>query len=509
MPNQAVSQTVASAQFDRFLQPDRKASLLEDLFYLFSTNTAYVRQDGGYTTAGVRMLTAWSLSGVNLSDLDKNVAADGRLWIRVTANGGNWDIHIYKALAAASEVATATNVAAGAVATLTAANSSGLTGSCTLAASIAAIANDTYSIQVFLGFGQMDRQILNGLHQEDASILDEQLALNTACADALAGLMAQCNRSAESAKMLEQLGRLWVVNPRIGFLAKTVVNDDGVVSVTVDGVFERFRQNWEDNTTVQKVAVTTIAAAAASYDAGNQGTSTAVLGSAGPNLEPGTIQAVCVEDGPSFDEVRFRVTFQPTDGTGPVDGKELLTVGKAWDDPDIPVSISLTFGYLLADDDGDGTDVAATTQITTMTGLTEDNSDNGKLYGKVVASGASFIYKFYEDSARTLLVAQSTAVAAATAFSATQQNRSGITIGWKSGTAPADADLFSIATRPHKKGDSTNAPDQFTIAITRSALGRIQDTARRYHGWKYHQASSPTFADTFIQRGSLFIDGEL
>ena len=49
----------------------------------------------------------------------------------------------------------------------------------------------------------------------------------------------------------------------------------------------------------------------------------------------------------------------------------------------------------------------------------------------------NLIYKFYSDSARTLLVAQSTAVAAATAFSATQQNRSGITIAGFAASFPA------------------------------------------------------------------------
>lgn len=510
MPDYAVSQTVASAQFDRFLQPARMGSLLEEVSNLFLRNTAFVRQDGGYV-AGVRSLTAWTLTGVNMSDVGRNVTDGGRLWIRVTANGGNWDIHIYKALAAASEVATATNVAAGAVATLSAANSSGLTGSCTLAATIAAIAADTYSLQVFLGYPEMIRQIFNGVHQEDGACATALLAAVARAGADLDGMSLRMAALARDVNMLKQLGRVWVIPAeRIQFLTKQATPDDGTITVTVDGAFERFRQNWKDNTTVQKVPVTTLAAGAAAYAATNLGTSAATLGTPGPNLEPGTIQGVCTKSGPG-DETEFEITFTPTDGTGPIVGRNKLTVGKLWDDADIPVTISLAFGYTLSGDDADGSDVAAVTQITGITGLTADNSDDGKLYGSVVASGAAFIYKFYSASSRTAadLVAQSPAVAAATAFTATSMNGSGVSVGWKSGSAPADGDLFTIDQDPHKAGTSTTAPDQFTIAITRSALGWVQDLARRYYGWKFHAAAAPTFADTFGQRGALVMDGGL
>lgn len=506
MPDYAVSQTVASAHFDRLLQPDRKAALIEDVLDLFESTAPRVRQDGGLV-AGVRMITAWVISGVNLSDLSKNTDASGRLWVRVTANGGNWDIHVYKALSAASEVMTATNVAAGAAATLAEANSSGMSGTCLLGSNAATIAADTYSLQLFLGFAEMDRQIYNGVHQEDGELLAAQQALNTQIVRALDGLLTACNRSPESASFRKQMGRLWYVDPALPYKSEATEIDEGAVTVTPDSALERLRQNWAANTTVQKVAVTTIAAGSASYAGSNSGASTATLGSPGPNLEPGTVQAVCVVEGPSFDDIAFDVSFVPTDGKGAIRAKNRLTVSKTWDDPNIPISISLRPTYLLSGDDGDGTDVAAASSITAMTGLDADNSDDGKLYGLVSGTSGAWVYKFYSDSSRSLLVAQATAVAANAAFQATSRNKSGVTVGWVAGSAPADGDTFAIDMQPHKKGTSTTAPDSFTIAITRSALGRIQDTARRYHGWKYHQASSPTFADTFLARGSLFLDG--
>ena len=510
MPDYAVSQTVASAQFDRFLQPARMGSILEEMSNLFLRNTAFVRQDGGYTTAGVRMLTAWTLTGVNMSDAGRNVTDGGRLWIRITANAANWDIHVYKATGAASEVATATNVAAGAVATLAAANSSGLTGSVTLAATIAALAADTYSLQVFLGYPEMVRQIFNGVHQEDGACATALLAEIARMGADLDGMSLRAAGLARTVNMMKQLGRIWVIPAeRIQFLTKQATPDAGTITVTVDGAFERFRQNWKDNATIQKVPVTTIAAAAAAYAATNLGTSAATLGTPGPNLEPGTIQGVCTKSGPG-DETEFEITFTPTDGTGPIVGRNKLTVGKSWDDADIPVQISLAFGYTKTND-ADHTDVAAATSITGITGLTADNSDDGKLYGYVAASGASWIYKFYSASARTAatLVAQSPAIATAAAFTATSMNGSGVQVGWVAGSGPIDADVFEIDQDPHKAGTSTTPPDQFTIAITRSALGWVQDLARRYYGWKFHAAAAPTFADTFGQRGALVMDGSL
>jgi hypothetical protein len=510
MPDYVVTQANASAQFDRFAQPIRKAFELEQFLNKFSTNTAYVEQDGGYTAAGVRQLTAWTLAGVNMADGSRNVTDGGRLWIRITANGGNWDIHIYKALAAANEVATATNVAAGAVATLTAANSSGLTGTCTLAASIAAVAGDTYSIKVHLGWAEMDRQIyasLNGTnHQEDGAILAEQAAVNDECARRLAALVTRCHDSAKSANMLTQVGRIWRIPSNIPFLDIRTENDDGTISVFADGVFERMRQNWSDNTTVQKVPVSTCAAGAASYAGTNSGASATTVGTLGDNIEPGTIQAVCVKDDP-LGAPEFEVTFTPTDGTEPKIGQNNLTVNKVWTDPEIPVSLSVVPTYAKTGDDGDHTDIAAVSFITEISGLTSSNSDDGKLYGIAVASGAAFIYKFYSDSSRTKLVAQSTAVANDTSFSASSQNRSGVTVGWKSGSAVVDQDTFTVDVQPHKVGTATTPPDSFTVAITQSAKGELQDCARRYYNWKFNEGAAPTFADTFLFRNSDHLDG--
>lgn len=509
MPNLALSQGTATAHFDRFLLPDRLAELLTDVLNLLTTSSVYIRQDGGYTTAGARQIVNLSLSGVVLGETGRNTDAGGRLWVRLTANGGNWDIHIYKAMTAQAgdEVATASDIADDATFTLTAANSSGITGSGKLTASVAAIAADNYALQCYVGFAEYARQVFNGTQQEDGDCLKEFTSAVGSLATSIEGAIARLNRLNEKGAFLKQTGRIWQAPSDEPFLNKKTENNDDVISVLADGVFERMRNNWDLNTTEQKVAVNTIAAAAVTEQVVGGGDIAVTFGTPGPNLEPGLLQGVCVED--TLPNQRFKITFTPTDGTGPISGRNLLTVGKVWDDPDIPIQVTAVNVYAKGGaDGGDDNDVAAA-NLCQFINPTADNTIDGLLYWKVTGSTGAWITSFYKDSGFTQLVAVSPATAANAAYTATQQNRSGLTVTWTVGSAPTTAANGTIDMQPLKKGSSTTVPDQFTSVISRSALGRIQDSARRYHGWKYFQGSGPTFADTFIDKGARWIDGHL
>jgi len=504
MPNAAVSQATATAHFDRWLQADRKALQLFDLLELYRTSKVYVRQDGGLTSTGVRQITEWNLTGIKLSESGRNTDADGRLWARIAANGGNWDILLYKAKTAQAgdKVAEALNVAAGATFTLVAANSSGIGGTARLGASPAAIAADTYAIQCYLGWNEADRQLLDGTQQEDGEILAAHQIVNALIVRALEGLLRSLNQLNQGAAHLKQMARIWQIPHNIGFLDKRTSVDDDVVSVLVDGAFERLRQNWKDNTTVQKVPETTLSPSAVTEANPSGGDVAVVVGTIGENIEPGRVQAVVVED--ELPNQRYEITFTPDDGTGPITGRNRLTVGKVWDDPDIPIQLTVTNAFTKNWAD---TQIAPIGDLAGVTGATRDNSDDGKWYGKVVQSGSNWIYEFYSDSNRTKLVAKSPAVAAGAAFTATQQNRSALTISWKAGSAPTNGSTGDFDMNPVKKGNSTTPPDQFTFTISRTAKGRIQDAAREFHAWKLHQAASPTFADTLIDKNGRFIDG--
>lgn len=513
MPNHAVSQADATAHADRFVQPLRKATLLQDIANLFRRSDVFVRQDGGYTSAGVRQLTGITVRGVVLSEEGRNVDADGRIWVRVTANGGNWDWEFFKAKGAdpGDLIASDDDVADGAAVAATEENDSGISIDATSAAAVAAIAGDTYSLQCWVGEPAYDRQIHDQSEQEDGALLNAALAFNVQVADSMDAAIKEAVRAgiSENADLALLTERLWKISSGLPFLQKTPSNDDGVVTVLITGLFQQLYQNWKDNSSgggVQKVASTTLSAGSPSYASTNQGVGVLTVGTLAPYLEPGQLTLVCVnDDAPGAP--RFRVAFAPSDGTGAKVGAQELTLYKAWDDPEIPIALTLRPTWSKSGD-GSNLHLAAVSAIAGVTNLLASNSDDGVLYWKVVAAGGStFIFKFYKDSSRTQLVAQSPAVAAAAAFTATQQNNSGLTLSYQAGSAPVDATVGSLDIQPFKKGTSELSPDQIDVAITRSALGRLQDAAREYLSYRFNQGSSPTFPDTFVAKGGAFFDG--
>jgi hypothetical protein len=83
-----------------------------------------------------------TISFDGISNYGTSTDEEGRVYIRIAANGSNWDINVYRSVSAANQVATATNVAASGTKALTATNSSGLTGSVTLGGSVSADTSD-------------------------------------------------------------------------------------------------------------------------------------------------------------------------------------------------------------------------------------------------------------------------------------------------------------------------------------------------------------------------------
>ena len=55
--------------------------------------------------------------------------------------------------------------------------------------------------------------------------------------------------------------------------------------------------------------------------------------------------------------------------------------------------------------------------------------------------------------------AKSPAVAAGAPFTATQQNRSGLSISWRAGSSPTNASTGDLDMNPLKKGSSTVPPE--------------------------------------------------
>ncbi len=494
MPNPAISQTEADRLFDRVLHALRKAEAVRELKERFESSDAKVIEWGDVNDN----TTTWDLSGV---ELGVNTDAAGRIFVRVTG-AGPFTVKGYKATGGggSDEMFTGSG-AADATVTLTAANSSGISGSVVLGSSPTADTSDNHKLRVLPGFDEHDRHVFDGAEDEDGKLRSAHQTFNESVVNSLQSLEDQAVALLESELAQDFISRV-IKAASEDTLSKVINVDDDVVTLSVTGVVEDLREAMEDNTTEQKVAVTTLAAGSVTYDSGNSGAGTLTIGAVNPNLVPGTVTVKCSNE--SIPE-RFTVSFRPDQAfADKITGQQDLVVGKGWIDPDLNISLTLNRTYDKNSTDGSNLEVAAVADITGVTGLSLDESDDGVLYGKIVANGSNWDVEFYKASGRTTadLVAKATNVATGAVFTATQQNRSGLSIGWKVGSGPTNGNTFELDTNPFKVGPPA---DVMTFAITRSAKGEIQDAWREHMGWYLHQGASPTIPDTLLQRGGRAI----
>lgn len=457
--------------------------------------------------------TGWTLNGVIPGT---NTSADGKLYVRFVADGGDWDITVYKATGGGSgdAVASANAVADGAVATLTAENSSGITGSVTLDGTVQGDTTDTHILECFVDFGSYARSIYDGQEAEDGDI---RAALGAAFASAAASIRAARQTLAQllrSAPVRGLISRVLKVDASQNFLAKSVtVDSSGAVTLDVQGLAEAIRDGMEDNTTVQKVAVTTLAAGSVTADTGNTGLGTLTVGAVAPNTPPCTVVIECVDE--TMPSEKFQVSALATDGKTTLRPSQLLTVGEEWNDPDLGISMTLTRTYDKNGTDGSHVDVAAVSFVTGVTGIDAENSDDGTLYGKTVANGSNWNFEFYRASGLTSadLVAKATNIATGAVFTATAQNNSGLSVAWKAGSGPTNGNTWQLDVNPFKKRRVGQSGDRFSFSITRSATGAWQEEARKQFdgtiqavavrtGWYFHQGASPTIPDSTLKRNS-------
>jgi len=437
-------------------------------------------------TSSTAHFTAIALTGI---DLDVNTSSAGILYVRITANGGNWDIKLYTATGASGLVGTATNVAASAAGTIVADNSSGLGGTITLGATIAAETNDRHQIRCFPDWRarldyvfdnddedeQFSRAAALGLCEDLTALFDSGIAL---CKSRLEEflLSAPGNPVARGNTFLSTSQARLISN-----VARE--DDDGNVSRVVTGLFPWLRLAMEDEATGSEQDVVKIvpSAAAGVFEAGNDGLGAVAQHTPGEECPSSLWQFYCTAgvDTGDLGKERFRVVVGFT-GSG--DDRTLSisegpVVGRTWEGPlgFGPITITRTFTKT-----GDGThvDFAAATGATapTVTGITNNNSNSGVLYCKIV-TGSTWTVNVYKSSsyATADLVASATGVSTNAAFTANAQNGSGLTVAWKSGTAPTNGNTVTLDVNGFHAENSDKVPDAFSVTVTVEASpGLIQ-----------------------------------
>lgn len=264
-----------------------------------------------------------------------------------------------------------------------------------------------------------------------------------------------------------------IIDPRIRQVS-------GVVTTSPRGLAEDLRTAQADNTGGSGAIEAAAATGAGAVSYGGAWSGSAETPTYGQRVLAATITGVCVK-GLDSTAPEFLVTRKPTDTRrAPGDGTESevltaparrLRIGALWAAPEWGIS-SLTIDYLpTVTNDGGTTLFTTTATLWSVTGMTDANSDGGKLWATYQTSDSTL--RFYKSEAgrddldADELVAQKTSPGDSTAFT-TETNDSGLTVSGTTGATLAlddEGDVDFNAPAPE-------APSAyFTITVTESTEG--------------------------------------
>lgn len=476
-----------STEWSRFLEQELAGAFLAPIRELAELRDKYRRERTQVWNLGDRAsatphITALTLAGVNPGT---NTTKEGRLYVRFVANGGNWDVNIYKATGGGGgdKVAHVTNVAASSTTALTADNSSGLSGSITLGATITGDVTDRHQLLLCVDYPARLPYIFTGV----AGIEDDKFS--RAAAERfyarVVDLMTQAIEAGKAA--VTEWGISGPGNP-IGRGSEFVGVEPGELSEDrpiVDqgsgnvrrlrsGLFPIIARDMEDETDAgeRDVIRRVMAATAGDFDDANsgQGTVASHTPSEKAPVARWTFECVRGSDTGNLGREEFAGTAVVTDGS--LEAKIELTglvVEKDWSGPRGFGPIRLRRTYTKTGDGSDENFDPVTTGI--MAGETNRNTDEGIVYWLVEANGGNFDFSFFKSSSRipSQLVAKATNVAADAALNATAQNGSGLTITWTAGSSPNDGDTGTLTCNPFLVENGDGEPDRFTIDTSESS----------------------------------------
>jgi hypothetical protein len=465
------------------LAPIRIMRELEDLF----SRERIQIWNLGDRASSTPHITALTLAGV---DYGNNTSTEGRLYVRFVVNGGNWDVKLFKATGGggSDEVARATNVAASATGTLSAQNSSGLTGSVTLGASITADATDLHQLLVQVDFPARLPKVLT---QTD-SIDDDQFSRQV-----LSEAYATCARNARSSiNALKRAGERWALsdgqrNPvargnAFSSTAETALvrdetkdDGDGNISRRRTGWFYFIKDAMEDEGTggEQDLVRVVPSATAGSFESGNDGQGAVASHTPQEKCPAGRWTFRCVKgvDTGDLGAEEFEGEFASTTSDEESFTFSGVVVKKSWTGPRGFGPISITRTYTKS---GDNSHLNLANGGVTVVGETNDNTDGGILYWQIDSNASNWDISFFSSSTRTsqYLVAKATNKATAAAFEASPQNSSGLTVNWTVGSAPVNGTQGTLDVNGFHVENSGGVPDQFSITTSVAASPGLYQT---------------------------------
>jgi hypothetical protein len=490
-------------EFAVFLAPSKE---LEDAIrkYDLKRNRTQLRETYERPAALV-----WnSLTGVKIG---VNTDEDGILYVRITdesPGAGQATVDVYKAAGggAGNKVATGSAADLGTI-TLAQANSSGISGSVTIPTVTASESDDKRRLRVFQDWPLRANTLLDGTETEHQ---DERAAFNGMCVLVQRKLL-EAKDIVKAALRQFALGRLanFQKSGQASLMTATTPEDQGAIASLFIGILEDARKNMVDEATggAQTVKKSSASAGAGVFDAQNQGKGAMGAPSVREWVADGVVTFTCIDA--TVGSERFEAVQKVTT-TGEVRrARNPLQVKRTWSDPDLGIDTALLTRTLNLDA-GVANDFATAADFT-ITGEVPGNTDEGTLYLKIVAGTidpTKWKIQFFRSSARTneTMVGESNeAAAAATGVGINSKNTSGLSGTCKIGAAPTANNTGALNLQTFRtQGATSKVADKFTVTVTVTAKGEIQDQLDALAKYALNSTSGgPTISDSYVTAGTF------
>lgn len=505
MSNLALGQTVWNKTFRRFGWILSNVKKLRDLERFYDGSR--LRTQVFEINDTLASTSAWTLAGVVIGT---NTNEDGQLFVRITdesPGAGQATVNLYKTTGGGGGDLVATGSAAnGAVATLTASNSSGLTGTVTIGTVGASESNDLHRLLVFPDAFVRSRSIFDGTSQEDGA---NKASIDSACSATRSQIssaivswtaMAQTFLRSEWARIMKSS------QDTTQTVVKDTREDEGAITSRFAGLLEDGRANMADETTpaAQTLLKRTVTPGSASFHASNTGTGTMAT----PTMEEwagdGLIRLSC------FNSDTIPETFtvsQIIDATGKsIVAAKKLTLGRVYADPTIGIR-AMTLLRAWTFPTGSTNDVSLTQADWSLSGETADFTNDGIIYLKVTGSTGAWVITGYSsstyDSAYAVFTSAAGAAGATVVLSAS--NGSGITGTGEIGSAPTTGNTASINLKFFKTARSADGKaDEVTVDVVVTRGGEFQERLVELFGYALNSAASgETIDDSYVSAGTF------
>lgn len=517
MPNPALSQANFNKIWDRLLEPCCAWLALQEKHKQFTRSKVRLREIGnsnGFT------------SNWTFTEFDITTLADTKLRVRIadeTPGAGQAQVSLYTADSASGLVAqgSANN---GATITLAEQNSSGIAGTVDIGTVSASETDDSHFLEMRPDFPQRLPHVFDGDESEDHS---KEAGLHNLWSDRLDVIgdlikdaMDECVSQVEDTLSLYVARKIKVDTTKFaGFAAQaTADSSSGAITVTKSGLLRELELVMASNTTAQSVLEVTPSAGSVSADSTNRGKLSWTTPTLEPNARPGTVAIECTKGGAAnFGSEEMTVTFTPSTEGGPNQDKESIRatvvakVAGAFRSPKI--GITLLTASRDTDKSGDSSHLNFANAEIVVTGEDPNNTASGVLYGIVTGSSPNLVVSFYSASGGGSddLVAQASGISDSSAFTATEQNSSGLTVTGTTGSGADGSEVTFDLNGLESDSNGSNVPDRWEFTITAdSAPGRIQQTIGEMAFGEYgpsaqlrEVSSSETVGDGKIERGGL------